>query len=189
MVEPDKQCEPDAKDCCSTRRRHVLVAFGAIVLGGLVSILPMIPGVAALTDPLRRRRRKHGRPIRITTLDAVPADGLPHRFQVVATRFDAWNKYPPEPIDGVYLVRPAADQPLQAFCVTCPHLGCAVDYKSESSEFQCPCHTSGFALDGSILYGPSPRRMDNLEVEVRNGSEVWISYKRFRVGTKEKIEV
>jgi cytochrome b6-f complex iron-sulfur subunit len=39
----------------------------------------------------------------------------------------------------------------------CTHLGCLV--KQEAGGFQCPCHGSRFALDGSVVKGPAPKAL------------------------------
>jgi len=170
-------------------RRSLLKAVLAVLVGAGILIAPVIPGLALLTSPLRRKKGKGGQSLRITTLDALQGSNLPQRFQVVATRRDAWNEYPPEPIAGVYLVPQGDGKPPRAFSTTCPHLGCAVDYKNANGEYQCPCHTSAFALDGQKIYGPSPRGLDELPVEIRNGNEIWIDYQRFQIGTSKKIAV
>ncbi|NIL98257.1 MAG: Rieske 2Fe-2S domain-containing protein [Planctomycetales bacterium] len=166
-------------------RRGVL----AFLIGGLVAAAPLMLSLTVFLDPLLRRKKKRDKFLRLTTLDALPPDGIPRRFQVVTDRTDKWNKYPAQPVDAVFLVRASPDQPPVAFSVICPHLGCACDFKSAAGEFQCPCHTSGFALDGSVTYGPSPRPLDRLDVEIRKGGEVWIDYKKFKVGKSQKIEV
>jgi Rieske Fe-S protein len=169
-------------------RRNVLVAVLAVVIGAFVSVVPIIPGLAVLTDPLRRKKKSGGKAIRITTLEALQASELPQRFQVIDERRDAWNKYPPEPIDALFLVPQGDGKPPKAYSATCPHLGCAVDFKDVTGEYQCPCHTSAFAVDGQPLYGPSPRGLDELQVEIRNDTEVWVLYQRFQIGTTKKIE-
>ena len=68
----------------------------------------------------------------------------------------------------------------------CPHLGCFVDYRKNEQDFFCPCHDSQFSLDGELAKGVSPRGMDTLEVDIRNGSEVWVKFRRFKSNTKEK---
>ena len=166
-------------------RRGVL----ALLVGGLVGLVPFLLGLTVLLDPLLRRKRKRGKFVRLTTLDAVPPDGLPRRFQVVTGRIDKWSNYPPEPVDAVYVIRNSESDPPIVFSVICPHLGCAYDFKNVTGDFQCPCHTSGFALDGEVKYGPSPRNLDRLDVDIRNGGEVWINYKKFKVGKSKQIEV
>jgi menaquinol-cytochrome c reductase iron-sulfur subunit len=36
---------------------------------------------------------------------------------------------------------------------------------------------------------PSPRGLDDLVVEIRNGTEVWVKFQNFRAGTHDKIPV
>ena len=44
-------------------------------------------------------------------------------------------------------------------------------------------------LDGSLASAssPSPRALDTLEAEVRNGSEVWGTFQNFEAGKAKKI--
>lgn len=166
-------------------RRNFLVATWAVILGGLVTIFPFAAGLGVLFDPLRRKSAK-AESLRITTLDALPDDGVPRAFPVINTRVDAWNLYPPEAIGSVYLKRGAGEPLPVAWTSVCPHLGCAVDFKSDAREFQCPCHVSAFNVDGQTLTGPSPRPLDTLEVEIRNENEIWVKYERFRSGISAK---
>ena len=181
--------ESEKPTCCGGKRRGMLKGIAAIILGAVVSLFPFIPGLAVLTSPLRKKGRVGGQMIRITTLGALAGSKQPQRFQVIASRRDAWNKYPPEPIAGVYLAPQGEDNPPRAFSVTCPHLGCAVDFNADTGEYQCPCHTSAFAADGQTLYGPSPRGLDELVVEIRGKDEIWIDYKRFEVGKSKQVEI
>jgi menaquinol-cytochrome c reductase iron-sulfur subunit len=166
-------------------RRNLLVASLAVGIGAIVSIFPFAAGLGVLFDPLRRKTAK-AEALRITTLDALPDDGVPRAFPVINTRVDAWNLYPAEAIGSVFLKRDPGQQLPVAWTTVCPHLGCAVDFKAPASQFQCPCHTSGFNTNGDILFGPSPRCLDSLEVEVRNDDEIWVKYEKFRSGTEAK---
>ena len=97
---------------------------------------------------------------------------------------------PRVPVGAVYLRR-VSDQKVQAFNVVCPHAGCFVDYDASGKSYHCPCHNSRFALDGRIAdpKSPSPRGLDELEVELRNGNEIWVRFLNFRAGQKERIPV
>jgi Rieske Fe-S protein len=90
----------------------------------------------------------------------------------------------------VYLQRLNGSQ-VRAFNVVCPHAGCFVEYWGEQNHFHCPCHNSSFSLDGRVLdpKSPSPRALDDLPVEIRNGTEIWVKFQNFRPGVKERIPV
>ena len=44
---------------------------------------------------------------------------------------------------------------LTATSAKCTHHGCEVEWTSEASEFQCPCHGAAFASDGKNIHGTS----------------------------------
>ena len=58
---------------------------------------------------------------------------------------------------------------------------------AEGGKFFCPCHAANFGLDGEVLDTPpiSPRDLDTLEAEIRNGTEVWVKFQNFKWGTSE----
>jgi menaquinol-cytochrome c reductase iron-sulfur subunit len=157
---------------------------------GLVSVLcPVASGLAVLFDPLRRKS-SNSSAVRVTTLEALPMDGVPRIFRVVADRVDAWNKSPQVPVGAVYLRR-TREQTIEALNVVCPHAGGFVDYVPDKNCFICPLHQSKFALDGKISdpKSPAPRGMDTLEVEIRNAAEIWVKFKNFQAGHAEKVPV
>lgn len=47
------------------------------------------------------------------------------------------------------------DDVLHAVSGRCTHLGCAVLFNNADKTWDCPCHASRFALDGSVLNGPA----------------------------------
>ena len=54
------------------------------------------------------------------------------------------------------------DGELHAVSLRCTHLGCLVRFNSAERSWDCPCHGSRFAPDGTVLEGPAveplPRR-------------------------------
>ena len=161
----------------------------AAFIGALAGLVPIVTGWLVFLDPLRRKSET-GDAVRVTSLNALPEDGLPRRFAVVASHRDAWNRMPHVPVGAVYLRRTGEGR-VQAFNVICPHAGCFVDFNPSAKAYHCPCHNSSFALDGRIAdpKSPSPRGLDELEVEIRNQNEVWVKFRNFRAGEKEKVPV
>lgn len=169
------------------KRRGFLFGFFTGLLTLLAGIVPLATGVVALLNPLRRSGESADF-VKVANLAALPADGRPRRFSVVADHVDQWNRY--ERNLGAIYLRRVSDSDILAFNVVCPHLGCFVNYRSEGedSHFHCPCHDSSFDVDGSIKSpkSPSPRPMDTLEVEVRNENEIWVKFQNFQTGIPEK---
>jgi cytochrome b6-f complex iron-sulfur subunit len=58
-----------------------------------------------------------------------------------------------------------------AISTVCTHLGCIV--KAGPQGFECPCHGSRFAPDGTVTKGPAPRALPWLQVS-RSGETVVI---------------
>jgi menaquinol-cytochrome c reductase iron-sulfur subunit len=178
----------EAKDT-KTDRRNFFKGALAVVVGGIVGLVPALAGLMVLLDPLRRQAAA-GAAVRVTTLDALPQDGVPRKFPVLANRSDAWNRYTNVPVGAVYLRRTSADQ-VEALNVVCPHAGCFVDFMPENGRFLCPCHNSSFTAEGKIASpsSPSPRALDSLPVEVRKDGEIWVVFQNFKAGQKEKVPV
>lgn len=49
---------------------------------------------------------------------------------------------------------------LHAVSARCTHLGCAVNFNNAEKSWDCPCHASRFALDGSVLHGPAVKPLE-----------------------------
>lgn len=177
----------ETKDPENLSRRDFFPRAMAIVIGGIAGIIPAVAALLFFLDPLRRKNKTNEGAIRVASLSALPNDGKPHKFPVIASRTDAWNKFPETPVGAVYLRR-TGDKTVEALHVVCPHAGCFVDYVASRTCFLCPCHNSTFAIDGKIKdpKSPSPRALDTLPVEIR-GEEIYVKFQNFRAGIAEKI--
>jgi len=156
-----------------------------MVIGAITGLVPLVSGLIVFFDPLRRKSRA-SEFLLVASLNALPEDGSPRKFSVIASRVDAWNKSPQTPIGAVYLRR-TGEKAVQALNVVCPHAGCFVDLADEG--YSCPCHNSTFALTGQISSpsSPAPRGLDELEVQIRKQTEVWVKFQNFRAGEAAKI--
>ena len=54
------------------------------------------------------------------------------------------------------------DGQLQAVSARCTHLGCLVDWNQADRTWECPCHGSQFAADGTLLQGPATEPLPHL---------------------------
>jgi Rieske Fe-S protein len=61
----------------------------------------------------------------------------------------------------IIVAQPAPDQYV-ALSASCTHSCCTVRFTG--SEFECPCHGSTYALDGSVTGGPAPAALQELAV-------------------------
>ena len=81
-------------------------------------------------------------------------------------------RYPTER-DTAILVR-SADGEYHAYGQKCTHLACPVYFAREHGRLECPCHEGAFDVKtGNVLYGPPPRPLDRIELEVRANGELW----------------
>ena len=68
---------------------------------------------------------------------------------------------------GVWIIR---KEDGQFFCLRtkCTHLGCIPNWLSAQNKFKCPCHGSGFYMNGMNFEGPAPRPLDRYKMEIRS---------------------
>jgi len=81
-------------------------------------------------------------------------------------------RYPTEK-DTAILIR-TSDGEYHAYEQKCSHLTCPVYFSKDRNRLECPCHEGGFDVEtGNVLYGPPPRPLDKIDIEIRSSGEVW----------------
>ena len=123
------------------------------------------------------------------TLKAVPAQQPKHS----AKQSENLVSYPPMKIEGaervmpgsfLYFNYPKRDDPAVlvrneegeyiAFSRKCAHLGCSIEFDSTRKCLACPCHRGIYdSRTGYVVYGPPPRPLDQIVLQMRGGGEVW----------------
>ena len=79
----------------------------------------------------------------------------------------------PKRDDQAVLVR-SAEGEFAAFSRKCAHLGCSVDFDPMRRCLACPCHRGIYdPRTGYVVYGPPPRPLDQIVLQMRAGGEVW----------------
>jgi Rieske Fe-S protein len=166
-------------------RRGFVAQTVTVLIGGLVGLVPAASGLAVFLDPLRRKGRG-GALLRVASLEAVPDDGIPRQFPVIAQHVDAWTQSR-EPIGAVYLRRRPGQEKPECLTATCPHAGCFVAYDGPTDTFKCPCHNSSFTVEGQIIEpSPSPRAMDALECQIEQ-QEILVKFENFYTGKSDQV--
>jgi cytochrome b6-f complex iron-sulfur subunit len=55
----------------------------------------------------------------------------------------------------------------------CTHLGCTFPWNPNDQQFQCPCHGSLYAPDGTVVRGPAPLPLKIVHVTVKDDA-IWL---------------
>ena len=150
-----------------TRRRILRLGFFtalAAMLGGI--------GATVINTVYPRGVTGFGGPVAVPA-SQIPKPGAPP-MQNVEGHFLLVNLAPDEG-------RLAADDAptsggLLALWWKCPHLGCTVPWRGDAvsphdddsrrGNFICPCHGSTYTKAGVRYFGPAPRSLDTMEIEV-----------------------
>ncbi|GJQ59239.1 MAG: hypothetical protein D8M57_05170 [Candidatus Scalindua sp. AMX11] len=171
-------------DECGNGRRTFLKAC-SLFLTSLIGIAYGIPLIRAFINPaLQKTVISSSGLVEVGNIQNCKVN-VPRKVAIKDSRNDAWTKYPETVIGAVWVVR-GEDDKITAFSVICPHLGCGIDWDKDSGRFVCPCHDSYFDIKGGILSGPSPRTMDTLETDIKEG-KLFVRYQKMKLGIAEKI--
>ncbi|HXV77086.1 MAG TPA: Rieske 2Fe-2S domain-containing protein [Candidatus Polarisedimenticolaceae bacterium] len=134
-----------------------LLAAGSALLFATLGML-RLPKAAVLRSPSRKFR---------LTLPETLADG--EAFVPAGRSIAVFRDR-----DGVY-----------AISLVCTHLGCIV--KPTGRGFDCPCHGSRFAADGSVIKGPAPKALPWLAVSLAANTVTVDEDASVPAGTKELL--
>jgi menaquinol-cytochrome c reductase iron-sulfur subunit len=156
---------PTAEDCGApsrVTRRGFHIAF----IYGLWSVIAAALGVpAALYLLLPPKLRKT--PDWVNAGDVSKLEpGVPVEMVFRQNRVDGWKILSEK--STAWVVK-TSDAQVVAFGPQCTHLGCAYHWDDTRSEFLCPCHTSIFRIDGTVVSGPAPRPLDRYDTKVADG--------------------
>lgn len=169
------------------RRTALKVIFGAV--SAALAAAVGLPLVRLFFAPTGRQTVRGGQgPHDFGAVSELPVD-TPVKRDVVAVQRDAWDRSDPKPVGSVWLIRRDQER-VDSFSTICPHLGCPTNFDAAGGVFSCPCHESGFSLEtGEVLWGPAPRGLDPLPVEVEGDGTVRVTYQRFIIGITSRKKV
>jgi len=116
--------------------------------------------------------------MRLPRAAVLPSPSKKFRAAIPAT-LAAGDPFVP-PGRSVALFRDA--EGVYAISIICTHLGCIV--KPSAQGFECPCHGSAFAPDGSVTKGPAPSALSWLSVSASGDTVIVDEGTTVPAGTK-----
>jgi cytochrome b6-f complex iron-sulfur subunit len=61
---------------------------------------------------------------------------------------------------------------LFAILAICTHLGCTPLWLAGENKYKCPCHGSGYRMDGTNFEGPAPRPMEHIYIALADDGQI-----------------
>ncbi|NUQ64311.1 MAG: ubiquinol-cytochrome c reductase iron-sulfur subunit [Pirellulales bacterium] len=81
---------------------------------------------------------------------------------------------------GVWLVSGFYNGKRQIYALrtACTHLGCITIWQEAEQKFKCPCHGSGFSMDGVNFEGPAPRPLERYAIRIADDGQLEVDTSR-----------
>jgi cytochrome b6-f complex iron-sulfur subunit len=75
---------------------------------------------------------------------------------------------------GVWVIKAEYEGVPQVYALksVCTHLGCTPNWLEGEQKFKCPCHGSGFYMDGVNFEGPAPRPLERYAIRVSDDGQL-----------------
>jgi len=97
---------------------------------------------------------------------------------------DAKDSFSPETVyetwkesNAVWMVNTGGK--ILAISTVCTHLGCTPNWLAGETKFKCPCHGSGYYMNGVNFEGPTPRPLERFALSVNpSDGKVWVDKRR-----------
>ena len=80
------------------------------------------------------------------------------------------------------------DRRIFAIQAVCTHLGCTPNWMEGERKFKCPCHGSGYTIDGINFEGPAPFPMRRYEVTLADDGQIVVNEGRLFYSEKGEFE-
>lgn len=81
--------------------------------------------------------------------------------------------------EGIWIVHLTGGK-VVAISTTCTHLGCIPNWLANDQKFKCPCHGSGFTVEGINFEGPAPRPLERYAIRLEGDVLIVDKSQKFR---------
>lgn len=146
-----------------TRRQFLSYTLGGA--GAFMAAGTIAPMLRFAVDPILRPK-SGGTFVKVVAADKVTEEPVEYRFSV--RQVDGW--YTSEPEMVAWVSRNAKGD-IFALSPVCKHLGCAVNWNTNSqypNQYFCPCHGAHYSKDGKHL-AVAPAPLDEYQVDIQEG--------------------
>ncbi len=154
---PDSPCTngDDGRDRLGRRTVSALIAVGLTAATVAAALWTAAIGrfFVPPASAAQRRRIRIGRPAEYA------ADSVDARF---AAELGLW----------IVCESQGECRRLTALRTKCTHLGCITVWRAAERMFKCPCHGSGFRIDGVNVEGPAPRPLERCGISLTGDGEL-----------------
>jgi menaquinol-cytochrome c reductase iron-sulfur subunit len=166
----------------SQQPRRTFLTYVAGAVATFVGMVVGLPAIAYLGAPLARKQSANW--VAVGPVNSF-APGAPKLVSVAITRADGWRQILETRTCWVSISQAGE---VVVFNGRCTHLGCAYGWQTQgrnAGTFYCPCHDGTYSQDGTVVSGPPPRALDELESRIE-ANQLMVLYQDFRLGTPSK---
>ncbi|HUH67010.1 MAG TPA: ubiquinol-cytochrome c reductase iron-sulfur subunit [Syntrophales bacterium] len=168
------------KSVGGSRRRFL--QWGTGILTFICGLIVGVPLIGSFIGPAFRTMKAGW--IKVADMGTLPV-GQPVDLKAPQMLTDAYVR---ESVIRHFWAIKHGPTDVTVFSPICTHLGCHFNWNPASEHFECPCHGSVYAIDGTVLGGPAPRHLDTLPAKIEGG-QLYVEWIQYKSGTPAKIPV
>ncbi len=147
-------------------RRSALASIGKALSTPFVLAWALVAGIGSLWTLATARFMM---PNMVLELPSRFKVGVPtdYPLESVSTKFKASR--------GIWIVHTTSYDGrnlIYALAAVCTHLGCTPSWLGGERKFKCPCHGSGFYINGVNFEGPAPRPLERVGIRVAEDGQL-----------------
>ena len=149
------------KEAPADEGRRDFLSLGFWMLGLVTTLWTLVTIKFMFPNVLREPPSK----FKVGFPDAFPAGQVQTKFKAQFAVWIANSEY-------------NGQQQIYALKSVCTHLGCTPNWLEAEQKYKCPCHGSGFYMDGINFEGPAPRPLERYAIRIAEDGQIEIDRSR-----------